>query len=93
VARLVRIEAGRETSDSFPLSSVETQFGRMQGHYTFPRDKMMSRLHARILQRGADFLLEDASSRNGTFVNIRGKTPLIEGSAVLVGSQLLRVQA
>ena len=54
---------------------------------------MMSRSHARILQRGEDFVLEDAASRNGTFVNLRGKTPVTDGSAVLVGSQLFRVKA
>ncbi len=51
----------------------------------------MSRLHARILQRGEDFVLEDLGSRNGTFVKVRGKTPLPLGAAVLVGSELLRV--
>jgi class 3 adenylate cyclase len=93
VAELVCVDANGRASGEFPISWVETQFGRTHGHYTFPGDKMMSRIHARILQRGEDFLLEDAGSRNGTFISVRGKTPLVDGSTVLVGSQLFRVQS
>jgi class 3 adenylate cyclase len=93
VAELARIDANGQTTSSYPLSSSESQFGRTRGNYIFPEDKMMSRMHARILQRGEDFLLEDAGSRNGTFVNVRTKTPVVQGSAVLVGSELFRVQS
>ena len=51
----------------------------------------MSRAHVRISQRGEDFLLEDVGSRNGTFVKVRGNTPLPLGSALLIAGQLLRV--
>ena len=90
VAELARIEPSGQTSRQYPIRRVETQFGRVQGNYTFPQDRMMSRTHARILQRGEDFLLEDAGSRNGTFVSVRSKTPLVDGSAILVGTQLFR---
>jgi class 3 adenylate cyclase len=93
VAELVSVDADGHASGAFPVSWVETQFGRTNGNYTFPNDKMMSRVHARILQRGEDFLLEDAGSRNGTFVSVRNKTPLVYGSTLLVGSQLFRVQS
>jgi class 3 adenylate cyclase len=93
VAELVSVDADGHASGAFPMSWVETQFGRTNGNHTFPNDKMMSRVHARILQRGEDFLLEDAGSRNGTFVSVRNKTPLVYGSTLLVGSQLFRVQS
>jgi hypothetical protein len=51
----------------------------------------MSRSHARILQRGEDFVLEDLDSRNGTFIKVSGKTLLPVKAAVLVGCKLLRV--
>ncbi len=92
VAELILMNSSGQTAGTCPISSVETQFGRTRGQYTFPADNMMSRLHARLLQRGEDFLLEDAGSRNGTFVNVRGKTSLVESSAVVVGSQLFRVK-
>jgi class 3 adenylate cyclase len=93
VAELAQIDADGNEAKRFPLSSKESQFGRTKGNYIFPEDKMMSRVHARILLRGEDFLLEDSGSRNGTFVNLRGKTPVADGSAILVGSQLFRVQS
>ncbi len=93
VAELVQMKPNGGEADAYPLSSVQTQFGRTRGTYTFPDDGMMSRAHARILQRGEDFLLEDAASRNGTFVNVRGKAPLADGAAVLVGSQLFRTKS
>jgi pSer/pThr/pTyr-binding forkhead associated (FHA) protein len=91
VAELVRVQPNGQTSEEFPIRWVETRFGRTKGDYTFPKDKLMSRMHARVLQRGEDFLLEDAGSLNGTFVNVRNKTRLVEGSTILVGTQLFRV--
>lgn len=92
-AELVRTTDGGQANDVYPLNTAKTELGRTRGDYTFPNDTMMSRLHARILQRGEDFLLEDATSRNGTFINLRGKTNIADGSAVLVGSHLFRVKA
>jgi len=91
VASLLRLDEKGRGAGRFPLSAAEVQFGRTRGAYAFQDDKLMSRLHARILQRGEDFVLEDLGSRNGTFVKVRGKTPLPLGAAVLVGSELLRV--
>jgi len=91
VAELARVEPNGQTSEEFPIRWVETRFGRTQGNYTFPKDKIMSRMHASILQRGEDFLLKDAGSLNGTFVNVRSKTRLVDGSAIRVGTQLFRV--
>jgi len=51
----------------------------------------MSRSHAKVYQRGENFFLEDAGSRNGTFVKARGRTPVPVGAMVLVGGQLLKV--
>ena len=92
-AELIRMDENGQTAEIFPLNAAVTEFGRTRGDHTFPHDNMMSRSHARVLQRGEDFVLEDAASRNGTFVNLRGKTPVTDGSAVLVGSQLFRVKA
>jgi class 3 adenylate cyclase/pSer/pThr/pTyr-binding forkhead associated (FHA) protein len=91
VATLLRLDEKGRGAGSFPLSATEVQFGRTRGAYVFQDDNLMSRLHARILQRGEDFVLEDLGSRNGTLVKVRGKTPLPLGAAVLVGSELLRV--
>lgn len=90
-AEFIRLDSTGGPAQRFPLRSETTEFGRTTGAYTFPADKLMSRIHARVLQRGEDFVLEDAGSRNGTFVKVRAKAPLSVGSAVLVGSRLLKL--
>jgi len=90
-AEFVRMDPAGKPAKHYPLLSETVQFGRTKGTYTFPDDKLMSRLHARVLQRGEDFVIEDAGSRNGTFVKVRGKAPVPVGSAVLVGSRLLKL--
>lgn len=91
VAELVQLDTTGNAVQHFPLSSDAVEFGRTKGTYTFASDKLMSRIHARVLQRGEDFVIEDAGSRNGTFVKVRGRAVVPVGSAVLVGSRLLRL--
>jgi class 3 adenylate cyclase/pSer/pThr/pTyr-binding forkhead associated (FHA) protein len=75
----------------FPLNEHEVTWGRSKGTYTFPEDGFMSRSHAKVYQRGENFFLEDAGSRNGTFIKVRGKAPVPAGAMVLLGGQLLKV--
>jgi adenylate cyclase len=91
VAEMVRFDENGNRTATYPIRAEEVNFGRTRGTYTFPEDKLMSRLHARIVQRGEDFLLGDLGSRNGTFLKVRGKTPLHVNGAILVGSELLQV--
>ncbi|HVS88059.1 MAG TPA: adenylate/guanylate cyclase domain-containing protein [Candidatus Acidoferrum sp.] len=77
--------------DVYPLSLEEVRFGRVSGLYTFPDDQLMSRAHARVFRRGEDFFLEDMGSRNGTFVRVRGKTPIPIGAGILVSHQTFRI--
>ena len=82
-----------DTPAHLPLNQEEVTFGRTRGTYIFPEDAFMSRAHCKIYQRGEDYFLEDVGSRNGTFVKVRGKTPVPVGATVLVGSQVLKVDA
>ncbi len=53
----------------------------------------MERTHARILRKGADYLLIDADTRGGTYLNgrrIDGPTPLCAGDEIGVGRSLIR---
>jgi len=90
VAELVQVNPKEGASVRCPLSLSEVYLGRTKGTYTFPADKLMSRSHARVLQRAEDFILEDLGSRNGTFVKVRGTAPLAVDGMVLLGNQLLR---
>jgi adenylate cyclase len=90
-AELVRTDAKGKPTGRYPLSAPEVAFGRTRGTYVFPDDKLMSRAHIRILQRGEDFVLEDVGSRNGTFVKVRSRTPISSGCSLLIAGQLLKV--
>lgn len=90
-AELIRTDATGNPTGTYPLNMPDVQVGRTRGTYVFPDDNLMSRAHIRILRRGEDFVLEDVGSRNGTFVKVRGKTPLSTGCALMIAGQLLRV--
>jgi len=82
---------GSDLTVRFAVNADVITIGRERGTYTFPEDGFMSRSHAKVCQRGADFFLEDLGSRNGTFVKVRGSAPVPNGSSVLVGRQLFHV--
>ncbi len=75
----------------YPLLEESVSWGRNKGTYVFPEDRFLSRTHARVYQRGEDFFLEDLGSRNGTFIKVRGKSPVPLGTTLRVGGQILRV--
>jgi class 3 adenylate cyclase len=80
-----------DTPARLPLNDEEVSFGRSRGTYVFPEDPFMSRAHCKIYHRGEDFFIEDVGSRNGTFLKVRGKTPVPAGATVLVGSQVFKI--
>jgi class 3 adenylate cyclase len=82
---------GSSRPEKYPLLEEEVTFGRANATYTFEGDRLMSRSHARVYHRGEDFFLEDLSSRNGTFVMVRGKAPVPFGAPVLVGKEMFRI--
>lgn len=77
----------------FPLAEGENAVGREAGRVTFPADRYVSARHARLLVKGEVVTLEDVGSSNGTFVRVTGRARLAPGDQLLVGAQLLRVEA
>lgn len=71
----------------------EARIGRTEGSITFPHDNLMSSNHARVYRSGADFMLIDESSSNGTFIRVKKETKLEPGDVILVGGQLFRFEA
>lgn len=71
----------------------EARIGRTEGSITFPHDSLMSSNHARVLKSGADFILIDEASSNGTFIRVKRETKLEPGDVILVGGQLFRFEA
>lgn len=93
VAGMTCVYPREEKGGQLPMMEAEVTFGRTKGTYTFPEDKLMSRWHARVVQRAEDFVIEDLGSHNGTFVKLRGTAPLAANSIVLVSNQILRIIA
>jgi pSer/pThr/pTyr-binding forkhead associated (FHA) protein len=84
---------GRETYGncySLPLEGLH--LGRERGDILFPDDGYVSGLHARIHVEGGKVFLTDVGSSNGTFIRVAGEASVPNGSLLLIGQQLLRVE-
>lgn len=92
-ARLVQLLDGGGTGEAFPLAPGENTLGRDTGAITFPQDRYVSARHARLDVLESGVVLVDVGSSNGTFVRVTGPVPVAAGDQVLVGMQLVKLQA
>ncbi len=74
----------------FPLTKAVIRIGRASDNDIILDDPRVSRLHAEVRRNGHRFEVEDAQSRNGTFVNgvgvqVGGTRTLVSGDRVSVG--------
>jgi DNA-binding NtrC family response regulator/pSer/pThr/pTyr-binding forkhead associated (FHA) protein len=80
--------AGASTQILDLADGAQLLFGRARtANFQIESDRV-SRLHAQFRRRGAAVTVEDAGSRNGTWVNgqiVQGERPLMSGDEVLVG--------
>jgi len=71
-----------------------TRLGRdIAQEIPLPMDKTVSRLHARIVPEGDEYVLEDAGSANGTLANglrLTGRRVLRAGDVIQMGATVLR---
>jgi hypothetical protein len=90
----VRVEAGFRAGREMLLSKPETSIGRAEGcDVGLFGDPAVERLHAVIRREGDAFVLRDAGSAAGTYVNgrrVEGPCPLRSGDAIGLGRCLLR---
>ena len=94
VAVLEQLRADASVRDTFHLSPARTVLlGRDSGDWVFPYDQTMSGRHAEVRSQDAEFFVADAGSRNGVAVGVRGERQLFKGQRVLIGDQVLRVEA
>ncbi len=89
---LVLLKAG-ERLDRYPLRTPEVLLGRSEGDYNFPEDQLLSPRHARLVSRGRAFWLEDAGSRNGTFLRLSAPEELRHEDVVTFGSLVFRYES
>jgi hypothetical protein len=92
----VRVETGFRAGRELILAKDQVTIGRAEScDIGLFGDAGIERLHARILQQGQRYLLADAGSATGTFVNdqrIMQPTVLRSGDAIRVGRSLMRFQ-
>jgi hypothetical protein len=90
----VKVEAGFRKGRELMLSKPVTTIGRAEScDIGLFGDPAIERLHARILLQGGHYLVADAGSSTGTFVNDRravAPTPLHAGDEIRLGNCVLR---
>lgn len=80
-------QTGLPVGKSFPLLQATT-IGRSMESDIALNDTFLSSRHARLEQRGKEWVLEDLQSTNGTFVNgfeVRDPTVVNEGDVIRIG--------
>ncbi len=93
IASLAQLRADGSVRDVFHLSpGRDMAIGRDRGDWPFPYDPSMSGAHALVRSEDADFVVQDAGSRNGVAVAARGDAVLKKGSKILVGDKLLLIE-
>jgi pSer/pThr/pTyr-binding forkhead associated (FHA) protein len=84
---------GRDVDGSaFPLFGDAIVLGRERGDILFPEDGYVSGTHARISLNDGQVILQDLGSSNGTFLRLRHERNVPNGSFILMGQQLFRVE-
>jgi len=84
---------GRDVDGSaFPLFGDAIMLGRERGDILFPEDGYVSGTHARIALNDGQVFLSDLGSSNGTFLRLRHERTIPNGSFILMGQQLFRVE-
>ena len=93
IASLMQLRADGSGRDVIHLSPGRTvKVGRDKGDWVFPYDPSMSGAHCQVRSEDADFVLVDDGSRNGVAVSVRGEVQLRNGSRVLVGDKMLKLE-
>ena len=90
MARIILEHKGQVLKD-FPLHRGNLTIGRRGDNTVVLADPQVSSYHARIDKRGADFILTDLQSTNGTLVNSRRvfSHRLAHGDRIAIGKHAL----
>ena len=93
IASIGQLRADGSVRDVFHLSpGRDVAIGRDRGDWAFPYDPSMSGAHAIVRSEDADFVVQDAGSRNGVAISARGDVTLRKGSKILVGDKLMMIE-
>ena len=92
-ARLVVVHGEGVDGMAFGVKGAEAVAGRTTGQILFPDDGYVSPVHARFYYRDDELFVRDEDSANGVYSRIDRTAELENGDLILVGEQLLRVEA
>jgi MFS family permease len=90
----LRVEAGFRPGRELIVSKQETTIGRAEScDIGLFGDPSIEKIHARVLNQGNRYLVADAGTPTGTFLNdhrVAQPTPLRSGDAIRVGNSIIR---
>jgi len=89
--RKLLVALGEDEGQTYSLDKDDTTIGRSAHADIVVRNPFISRVHARILRRDADTVIEDPGSRNGISVNSRPvehRATLHDGDTISLGGTL-----
>lgn len=94
IAVIAQLRSDGSVRDTLHLSpGRHVLLGREQGDWVFPYDQTMSGKHAEIRSEDSEFVVQDAGSRNGVAIAVRGERLVKKGQRVLLGDQILRLES
>jgi sigma-B regulation protein RsbU (phosphoserine phosphatase) len=88
----ISIDTGDGSRERFPLANERVTIGRSRDSDIFLPDQWLSRHHAEILRKDANFFLHDLGSKNGTLLNgepVHGDRRLRHGDVITLGEHVL----
>jgi pSer/pThr/pTyr-binding forkhead associated (FHA) protein len=85
--RLVHVVRGGKDGASSCSINNDILVGREGCDVNFPDDRYASRKHARFMWEDGQVILKDLSSKNGTFVKIKGDERLYHNDYIVFGSE------
>jgi pSer/pThr/pTyr-binding forkhead associated (FHA) protein len=88
---VVVVEDGSD-GKTFELTSPEVIVGRTEGEVQLYDDPYVAQRHARLVDQGGTWQIEDLRSVNGVYLRLTARTPLEAGDLILLGSQVLQFQ-
>jgi len=90
---VTKILAGGADGQVYPVGRRAVVIGREVADVSCPEDRYMSRVHASVEPVSSGLALKDKQSRNGTYIKTSGSITVRDGDVILVGRQLLKVEA
>ena len=91
---LVAITPDGAEGDSLTPVVGEATLGRAdESHLSFVDDPYLSPKHCKLLVTSAAVYVEDCDSLNGTFIRLKQRVSIGPGDTLVVGRQLLRLEA